>query len=254
MTLVEKAYNAIKAQIVAGDLTAGMVLSENTFAQKLGISRTPVGEAFRKLSEEGLLEQIPRYGTVVREVSIDELSELYELREALESYAAGKAAERITPPYIKKLQWLVDTMHRIANETREKGKAELDAEALKQFLGADMAYHLMILEVGGNARLLDIISSTQTISGIFHARRQKHSLSILDSTHTYHSKILEALRTGNATIARETMLEHIERSYQQTLAACQNEQKLGPIHSPALDALPESLRKELAALETKNPV
>ena len=90
--LTHQAYQHIQAEILAGRFAAGTLISETRIAEELGISRTPVGEAIRTLASEGWVEQQPRRGTIVRSFSRREIIELYELREALETFAAGKAA------------------------------------------------------------------------------------------------------------------------------------------------------------------
>src|SRR6201995_3075492 len=82
--LREQAYKHIHGKLLAGELPAGHVLSEHSLAREIGISRTPVREAIQRLEQEGVLEQIPRYGTVVRRPERRDLEELYQLREALE--------------------------------------------------------------------------------------------------------------------------------------------------------------------------
>src|SRR5262245_15044729 len=93
-TLVQRAYEHIQEAILSGHLPAGSVVSEAVLAKSLGISRTPVGEAIRQLAREGLVQQVPRYGTIVKPIDRRELIELYEMRAALESYAAARAAEK----------------------------------------------------------------------------------------------------------------------------------------------------------------
>jgi DNA-binding GntR family transcriptional regulator len=95
-TLTSKAYRHLYGEIVDGRIAAGAVISESAIAKSLGISRTPVGEAVRLLARDGLVDQVPRFGTVVRHVQRTELDEHYEMREALESYAAQLAARRAT--------------------------------------------------------------------------------------------------------------------------------------------------------------
>ena len=65
VSLSQRAYQHIQREIVSGQLEPGSVISETLLAKQLGISRTPVGEAIRKLAQEGLVEQVPRYGTIV---------------------------------------------------------------------------------------------------------------------------------------------------------------------------------------------
>src|SRR6187431_3293853 len=119
MSLAQKAYEHLQESVLSGRLRSGTVISEAGLAKELGISRTPVGEAIRQLVREGLVEQVPRYGTIVRSIDRQELIDLYEMREALESFAAAKAATRITGPALERLQQFCDVMERIERELRE---------------------------------------------------------------------------------------------------------------------------------------
>src|SRR3954468_7860578 len=138
-TLVQKAYDHIQEAILSGHLPAGSVVSEAALAKSMGISRTPVGEAIRQLSREGLVQQVPRYGTIVKPIERRELVELYEMRAALESYAAAKAGEEFEEQTIRRLQQFCDVMHNIAEELEDAGTSELDESRLSRFLAADMA-------------------------------------------------------------------------------------------------------------------
>src|SRR5690349_13215528 len=125
-SLAQKAYEHLQEGVLSGRLRSGTVISEAALAKELGISRTPVGEAIRQLVREGLVEQVPRYGTIVRSIDRQELTDLYEMREALESFAAAKAAEHITEPMLNRLQQYVEVMKRIEDELRDAGASELD--------------------------------------------------------------------------------------------------------------------------------
>src|SRR3954463_13681390 len=96
-SIQEKAYNLLRNRILSGDLAPGSALSEASIARQLGNSRGPLREAVRRLTAEGFLRQAPNGGSVVVEFSRRDVAELYELREALEVYAAGKAAEHKLP-------------------------------------------------------------------------------------------------------------------------------------------------------------
>ena len=125
LPLAQQAYEHIQAEILAGRLSAGSRISEKKIADELGISRTPVGEAIRSLASEGWVEQRPRQGTVVRDFTRREVIELYELREALETFAAGKAAALITDATLSRLDRYCDEMERLRKELAESGAGTL---------------------------------------------------------------------------------------------------------------------------------
>src|SRR3954466_13379045 len=92
-SIQEKAYTHIRGKILSGEFAPGAALSEASIARELGNSRGPLREAVRRLTAEGFLRQGPSGGSLVVEFSRRDVAELYDLREALEVYAAGKAAE-----------------------------------------------------------------------------------------------------------------------------------------------------------------
>ena len=123
LPLTKQAYDHIQGEILAGRLSAGSQISEKKIADELGISRTPVGEAIRSLATEGWVEQLPRRGTVVRDFTRREVIELYELREALETFAAGKAAALITDATLTRMDRYCDEMRRLAEDLAASARA-----------------------------------------------------------------------------------------------------------------------------------
>jgi len=216
-TLVQKAYDHIQEAILSGQLPAGSVVSEALLAKNLGISRTPVGEAIRQLWREGLVQQVPRYGTIVKPIERRELIELYEMRAALESYAAGKAAERFEEQTIDRLQEFCDVMHTIAEELESAGVNELDESRLSRFIAADMAFHMTIVDSVGNRRMAESVQTMRTVSRIFRARRVKHDQKVVHRARNYHREILEAIRSRDGERARQKMAEHINISMAESV-------------------------------------
>ena len=94
----------IRQAIISGQFPAGMRLMELQLAEEMGVSRTPVREAIRKMELEGLVVMIPRRGAYVADISIKDINEVYEIRTALDVLAAGLAAERIGDDEIKEMK------------------------------------------------------------------------------------------------------------------------------------------------------
>lgn len=247
ISLAQKAYDHLQEGVLSGRLRSGTVISEAGLAKELGISRTPVGEAIRQLVREGLVEQVPRYGTIVRSIDRQELIDLYEMREALESYAAAKAAEQVTEPLLTRLQQYCDVMERIGTELREAGASELDEPSLRRFLAADMAFHMLIIEASGNRRMIEVVKNMRTVSRIFRMRRAPHQLPVVHKAYEYHSLILAALRARDPEAARRHMLAHIAAGKQETLS------RVNPVaharEGAVLGELPADMLKELEDIE-----
>jgi DNA-binding GntR family transcriptional regulator len=251
ISLAQKAYEHLQEGVLSGRLRSGEVISEAALAKELGISRTPVGEAIRQLVREGLVEQVPRYGTIVRSIDRRELTDLYEMREALESYAAAKAAETISEPMLERLSQFCDVMAAIARELKEAGASELDEPSLRRFLAADMAFHMLIIEASGNRRMIEVVKNMRTMSRIFRMRRAPHQLEVVHKAYEYHMRILKALRSRDAESARRAMLEHIAAGKAETLS--QLKPSRPKAEGDVLDELPPDMLQELEEIEQSRP-
>jgi len=237
------AYNHIHALILSGELPNGHQLSELSLARTIGISRTPVREAIQQLQREGLLEQLPRFGTIVRTPQRRDIEELFELREALEPFAAGLAARRAPLPDLPALEKLCAQMDGIGEELRESGLATLDPSRLEKFLGADMAFHVILLRASGNRRMMRIIADSRVLLRVFGARRQEHNLAVLRETYQSHRQILDAVKAGDAEAATTAMAAHIDLSMRETLE--HYDRAPAEVSVGSVLGLPEHLLEEL---------
>ena len=248
-SLSTRAYRHLRDEIFSGRLRGGTVVSEAAIAKSLKMSRTPVGDAIRQLVREGLVDQVPRYGTVVREVDRAELIELYEVREALESYAASKVASRPDSAVIQRLDSLCDVIDSLVarvSEASAQAHDQLDDVTLRDFLAADMAFHLTIVQAAGNRRILDFVTMSRSISRVFKTRRTRHELRVLVQAGEHHRRIAAAIRSGDPRAASAAMLDHIHLSKQQTLESLDQERTRGDLGHMEL---PSEIRDELEQIE-----
>jgi len=249
-TLTKKAYRHLLLQLSSGHLQAGTVVSEMKIADELGISRTPVGQAIRQLVSEGLMEQLPRYGTMVKEITKQDIKDLYELREAMEPYAANNAAKRITPPQLEQLAILCRSIEHLAEALGSNKVDALEGRSLQEFLSADLAFHLYILRAAENKRMLKIAKESRFVSRVFHMRRMRHDIAIVLAANEFHNRILSALRAGDGAAAAKHSLEHIRRSKQETLAFFDQQQEATWAFDSSLDLeLSDGIREEFARIE-----
>ncbi len=217
-SLRRKAYEYIQQKIMTGHLPAGSVISEIPLAREIGSSRTPVREAIGRLVVEGLLEHIPGRGTIVVKPERDDIVELYELREALEVYAVGKSARQaLHPSDLAVLRALCDEVRAIADELRNSGRQRLDEAQMQRFLCADMRFHMFLLRMAGNRRIMKVVAETRVLTRIFSYRREGHDARLLDRIYQYHHDVLEAVESGNAQRAMQRLGEHIRASMQERL-------------------------------------
>jgi len=216
-TLRQQAYDYIQQRIASGLLPAGSWISELSLAKEIGISRTPVREAIRQLQLEGLVEQVPRHGTVVRQPDQRDIAELYELRQALECYAVGQAAERIGSADLATLADLCDEIRSTRDKLKAGKATALSAAMMKRFLAADMQFHQLLLRAAGNRRIVKIVSESRVLARIFGSQRHRHDLDVVTRTHRFHTQIMRAVKAGNVDAARQAMAEHIQASKAETL-------------------------------------
>lgn len=203
--LREIVFETLRDAIITGQLKPGERLMEVQLAEELGVSRTPVREAIRKLELEGLVVMVPRKGAYVADISTKDVAEVFEIRAALESLAAGLAAERITQEELEELHRILET------ESTEN----LDLETL---IEVDTAFHEVIYKASRNERLVQIISNLreqiQRFRSITLAKpgRMKDVLK-------EHKQIVEAISQGDVALARQLAQQHIEIAESNMLEA-----------------------------------
>jgi DNA-binding GntR family transcriptional regulator len=217
-SMQEKAYSFILRRMLSGELPAGTPLSEASLARELGISRTPLREAIRRLAAEGFLRQTPNRGSNVVEFSKRDIAELYDLREALEVYAAGKAAEHtLRPSDLETLQDLVKGVLVLRDELLLSGEPRLSPEQMHRFVANDLNFHATLVRSAANRRILKVVADTRVLINIFAMRRTGHSAAQLVEIHGYHSEVVGAVVRKEADLAMRLIGEHIRVSKQERL-------------------------------------
>lgn len=146
-TLREKILEMIRDAILKGTMKPGERVSEPDLAERFGISRTPIREAFRQLESEGYLEVIPRKGAVVASLSERDIEEFYAIKILLEGFAAKMAAEKLTEKDIGRLESI--------NERLKKVAADGD---VKSFFRVHNEFHDLFIKAAGNDKLYEMIN------------------------------------------------------------------------------------------------
>lgn len=211
-SLRSKAFHYLQQKLLSGAWSSGEVISEQSLAAELGMSRTPVREAIRQLEQEGVLEQLPRFGTRLKPLSRADLIELYQLREAIEPYAVFQAAGQVSMENQSILHKLCANWKEIADEIRESGALVANPEQMKKFMRVDLAFHQVLIRSSGNRRMMKIVADSRLLAGIFMTERQEHTLEVIDATLCDHEEILQAVLLGKGEAARQSMAKHIRVS------------------------------------------
>ena len=196
-SLREQAYERIRADIFEGVLRSGDALSEGRLARVYGISRTPVREAIKQLSEVGLVRLVPRRGAFVSEIAPHDVAEIYELRELLDGFAARVAAEALTDEELAELR---DEAAR-AIELLRDGKSR---EAFELAVGT----HRRITRAVRNGRLLRMLGQLED-----ETRRLSHLAfragGRIEAVLREHRQIVDALSRRDPEAAEEEMRAHV---------------------------------------------
>jgi DNA-binding GntR family transcriptional regulator len=244
---IQKAVEHIRERILCGELQPGFVLSESALAKDLGISRTPVGEALRELAAVGLVEQVPRYGTIVRRVGRAEIIELYEVREALEPHAVALAVGRVALTDVARLGKLCERIAEFEAEMKRAKQERLEGQSLRDFLATDMAFHTVLIHAAGNRRIARIVRDSHVMTQLFGTQRLIHDRRIVGEVRRFHAQILAAVQRGDAEAARDAAAEHIRASLAHTLENLDRQRSGGDLSALAL---PEDVRAELHRIES----
>jgi DNA-binding GntR family transcriptional regulator len=222
----QQAYDYIRDNILSGRYPNQFRLREEHLAKEVNVSRGPLREAISQLASEGLLEKVPGLGVYVRQSGREELSELYDIREALESFAAGKATQNISTEDLIELDRTCQEMHRIAMSFQAT-PSETDARQNRsRWLRADLAFHTCILHIAKNSRIERILEEFRVMSQTF---RNKQSDPIMSDARAYlsnlawawrdHRRILRALQQRDSLKARMWMSIHIKRAKRRIMQA-----------------------------------
>jgi len=203
--LSKRAYTSLKRAILEGQFGEGEVLFEVHLADKLGMSRTPVREVLKALVFEGLVEELPSRGYAVPKRSIDDLQEFYELREILESSAAGLAAGRASEKELKKLETLVESY-----------ESEKDLERWNK-LGSE--FHDVITKASRNRRLASILDSLNAQIKLSRRPIIQATKAWRDTAIGDHRQILNAIKARDEKLAQSAAAEHVRHSYAAMLKA-----------------------------------
>lgn len=198
-----EAYDSIRELILEGQLPQGSVVSEADLVRRLGMSRTPVREALRRLQAESYIWPMPGRGYAIPELNEADLSNLYTVRAVLEGLAAEHAAARLTRTDLARLEELYDSMEDARG--RDDELARLNGE-----------FHDAIAQASGNTYLQAMLSQIRDAFERFRmtalgqpGRREE--------AHAEHGQMISALRAGDAQRARDLATVHVHRALELRL-------------------------------------
>ena len=226
-TLREKILETIREAILKGDLKPGEKVAEPELAERFGISRTPIREAFRQLESEGYLTVIPRKGAVVAALSEQDVQEYYAVKSILEGYAAELAAQNLSDKELAKLESINKRLKKLADEGD-----------VKSFYKTHHEFHDTFLKAANNSKLYDLIIQL----GMKFSRLRMASLSVegrMTISVSEHDKLLDAFRNHDGKTAENLVKKTAEiggKVLLESMAYSQGEPASQSILSEDIDA------------------
>jgi DNA-binding GntR family transcriptional regulator len=197
LTLREKIVETVRNAIVNGQIPAGARVAEPELADRFGISRTPIREAFRQLESEGFITVIPRKGAIVASLSAKDISDFYDLKMVLEGYAARCAAKVLTEKELAKME--------AVNRQMETASTKKD---LRKVLSLHNEFHEIFLKSCGNEKLYSIVQNM-----VMQFQRFRLILAMrgkLEGSIRQHREIIEAFRKQDADLAESLVIKNAQ--------------------------------------------
>ena len=212
--LSEDIAESIKSAIIKGKFKPGEKISEGELAESMGISRTPLREAFRKLENEGFIEIIPRKGAVVVDIDAEEAINLYEIKSTLEGLAARLATRNMKEKDIARLE-----------KINEELKELIDQNDLESFYRVHTRFHAGFVKLCGNKRLIQMISNLNdhfnrfgiislTLPGQFEKAIEQHA-QIIDAFKGGDQSLVEEKVKTNVMTGGRVLVQHLTRLQSQ---------------------------------------
>ena len=214
--LREVVCESLREAIRSGVLKPGERIMEIQLAEELGVSRTPVREAIRKLELEGYVVMMPRRGTYVASMSIRDINEIFEIRTALESLSNGLAADHITDDELEHLQRLLVIIGGYIKDGN-----------IEKIVETDIEFHDLLYHAARNERLVGIISNLRDQLTRFRTLSMSYP-GRLEETLEEHRLIVDAIASGDrkaASRAAERHMENSEKTLLKAMEALENEKK-----------------------------
>lgn len=196
--LREVIFNTIREAIIVGELKPGERLMEVQLAEKMGVSRTPVREAIRKLELEGLVEMLPRKGAHVADLSVKDIMDVLEVRSTLDGLASALSASRITDEELKELKHVQTQFANYVEKENLQGQVKKDVE-----------FHDIIYRSSRNDKLIQIINNLREQAQRFRVVYLKDFSSPKDIIKE-HAEIVEAITSRDVAAAELAAQRHIK--------------------------------------------
>jgi DNA-binding GntR family transcriptional regulator len=214
-SLREEVYDSLKRSILHGKLKAGQRLIEEQLAHQIGISRTPIREAFHKLERDDLVSRLPKGGFAVREFTKEDVQEIFGIRSALESYAAYLATFHITPDKIQSLEKKIE-------ETEKALKGEDEDRVVQLYT----EFHDLLYRCCKSKKLIEMINNFRDYFYRYRSALLQASNGMRDSIEG-HRRMLDAMKKKNPRLVERLVRKHLDRGREIVIKEI-NEGRIAP--------------------------
>ncbi len=200
VSLADQVFEHLETDILSGKYQRGEILTETKLSQELGVSRTPIREALRRLEQEHIIEESGK-GSVVIGITENDVDDIFLIRERLEGLAAGEAAKNITPERLDALKQAV--------ELQEFYLEKQDAEQIKHM---DNKFHELLYKASGSTTFYDILVPLhKKVQKYRKASVERQSRAVVSVAE--HQAIYSAIATGDSQLAERLTREHVHNAY-----------------------------------------
>jgi DNA-binding GntR family transcriptional regulator len=196
-TLHQQVVELIKEMIESGELRLGQKIDEITLAESFGVSRTPIREALRILNNQGVIDLVPHKGAFVRQFSIKEIDDMFQVMSILEGMCAELAAAKMTTADFKRVERLHKDLERY-----------YEAKNHKAYNATNSKLHSLIQEIAGNAAINEVIAGLRQKVLLFRFR-QLYEPERFKKSIQEHRKLLDALEKRDPKKAKAVMKAHL---------------------------------------------
>ena len=205
LPLRDVVFNTLRQAILRGELKPGERLMEIQLANKLGVSRTPIREAIRKLELEGLVLMIPRKGAEVAEITEKSLRDVLEVRRALEELAVQLACEKITKEEIRELERVAKEFQQVVNSSDITEIAEVD-----------VCFHDIIYTATDNQKLIQLLNNLREQMYRYRVEYLKRD-GVFPQLIAEHEAIIRHIENNEKEKATEVMCRHIDNQVETVI-------------------------------------
>lgn len=210
-------YDRLKTMIIEREIAPGDKIYQEKLAQELGVSRTPLVNALKKLEQEKLVTAIPRRGFFVRFFTKAEMIQIFELRELLEGLAARRAAQHISDDAIVRLRSFFKNWN-----------SSTAAKDQRKYVEEDRRFHNFLFEIGGKEFLSDILKTYNFLTMSHQVDRKTILVRPPEETLSEHRAIIDAICSRDPVKAEEVTRAHLKRSRERLIQESAAEQTRSP--------------------------